>query len=205
MYNSLVSSCVVSVSSLISSYVDYVRRVDQVEFELVNRKYNGSGRCIDILDKFNKSVSKGEFSKVMNAALKSDTEKFSGASVVMLTAAIVAGTVGLVTLIREAVFFFYYSRMKLSDYLKLQAMFLELNKNNIKANSSGVPAAKKNEIIKNQQKVIDKLTKMADKIAVNDTMTVKTMDSEMKKESNYRIADVKSDTAQTNNSGYQLI
>ena len=95
--------------------------------------------------------------------------------------------------------------MKLSDYLKLQATFLELNKNNVEANS-GIPVKKRNEILKKQEKLSEKLRAMADKIKVDGVATTNTVNAEIKKEnSGWKIRDVESDAASSDSNGYQLL
>lgn len=205
-YNTLVAACVVGTSAIISSYMDYAKRVDAIEFKIINSKLSSGNLCIASLDSFNKSVASGEFSKAINAVVKSDNMRAVGESVVTITATIIVGLIGLLAISRHLVHYFYYSRMKISEYLKMQAMFLELNRNNLKANSNGLPAEKRNKIIDNQQSLIDKLLKLSDKIKVNSTMTERKVKVEEKKEeSGWKFADVKSDSVSHDSNGIQLL
>ena len=204
-YNTLVAMCVESTTLLMVSLVDYVKRVDKLEFTVVNSKINIGGICITNLDKFNKTVANGDFSKVIGAVIKTGAQGFTGMSIA-IPAAIIVGSILLVNIIREAIFYFYQSRMKLSDFLKTQALFLELNRNNLEANAAGLPAAKKNEIIKKQEKLIVKLRTLADKIKVNSKMAEDKSKADIKKENDgWKIADVKTDSVQTDKTGFQLL
>jgi len=204
-YNTLVAMCVESTTLLMVSLVDYIKRVDKLEFTVVNSKINIGGISITNLDKFNKSVANGDFSKVINSVIKSGAQGFTGVSLA-IPAAIIVGSILLVNIIREAIFYFYQSRMKLSDFLNTQAMFLELNRNNLEANAAGLPAAKKNEIIKKQEKLIGKLRNVADKVKVNSKMAEDKSKTDIKKENEgWKIADIKTDSVQTDKTGFQLL
>lgn len=205
-YNSLVAMCVEATTILISSMIEYVKRVDKLEFEIVNTKISIGGVCIDNLEKFNKTVSSGDFSKVINSVIKSGSEGFNGAAAAAITLATIGGVITLVTILRESIFFFYNSRMKIADFLNTQALFLELNRNNLEANSAGIPAAKKNEIIKRQQALIVKLRKYADKVKVNDTTANNKVKTDIKREnSEWKLSDVKQDSVKTDPTGFQLL
>lgn len=204
-YNTLVAMCVESTSVILSSLVDYVKRVDKMEFELINSKINIGGLCVNNLDKFNKSVSTGDFSKVINAVIKSNSEGFVGTAVATV-AAVIAGSILLVNIIREAIFFFYNSRVKIADFLKTQALFLELNRYSLEANAAGLPAAKKNEIIKKQEKLMVKLRSMADKIMVNSKTAETKAIADIKVENEgWKIDEVKSESVGRDSNGFQLL
>ena len=202
-YNTLVACCVEATSLLISSYVDYVRRVDKIEFSLVNSKFNIGSICVTNLEKFNRSVANGEFVKITNTIIKTGSEGLTGAAIIPI--AIIAGVATSVIAIRELIFYFYYSKSKLSDYLKLQAMFLEMNKNNVEANTN-IPASKRNEILKKQDDLSKKLTVAADKLKVNDTTTMSKVKVELKKEtSGWTLDDTVKSVAGKDPTGFQLL
>lgn len=204
-YNTLVMSCVIATSSLISSYVDYIKRIDKVEFTIINPKSNPGKVCIENLAKFNKSVASGDFAKALNGVITTDAEALTGAATAITASIIVAAIVG-VTFMRDIVFYVYYSRVKIADYLRIQALFLELNKNSINSNSYNVPAAKKEKVLRNQAELIDKLKSMADKIDVSDKLATHNMKTEIKKEnSGWKLDDVRSQNASTDSTGFQLI
>lgn len=204
-YNTLVAMCVESTTVILSSLIDYVKRVDKLEFEVINSKINIGSMCIDNLDKFNKSVSGGDFSKVINGVIKSNSEGFVGTAAVTV-ASVIAGSILLVNIIREGIFFFYNSRVKLADFLKTQALFLELNRNTLEANAAGLPAAKKNEIIKKQEKLMKQLRTLADKVQVNSDMAEAKAKADIKKENTgWKLDDVRSDAVQTDTTGFQLL
>lgn len=225
LYNTLVSSCVIATSALISSYLDYVKRIDTVEFAIINKKTDVGDLQITTLDTFNKSVASGEFAKAVNFVNKNDNKKvvdesisasaiFASAAtvatkvagVIFIPVAIVAGVIALVQIIRLGVFYFQESKMKLANYLEMQAMFLELNKNNINAQGYNVPANKKKEILAKQQKLIDKLRSISSKLTADLIVGEKrALEGIEKENSGWKFSDVKADTYGTDSAGYQLL
>ena len=204
-YNTLVMSCVIATSALIVSYVDYVKRVDKIDFVIINAKNTPGELCIENLVKFNKSVSTGDFNKVMTGIVTGDGQAFTGTGS-MIVAGIIVGAVFGVTFMRDIVFYVYYSRVKIAQYLRVQALFLELNKNTINSQGYDMAADKKAKVLKNQAILIDDLKKYADMIDVSDRMATSNMKNDIKKEnSGWKLDDVKSQNASTDSTGFQLI
>lgn len=201
-YNSLVYACLESTSQLISSYVDFVKRVDRTEFTLIRGKGNAGALCIKNLEHFNESVKKGDFNKVMQHLLQNGRENFLGGSGVLTGAvAITILTASIIPIMRELVYYFYHSRMVVSEYLQHQAMFLEMNRVNVE--SSSLPAKERNIIIKKQTEYIKKLNKLSEKIKVNGVITNKTANDELKKENKeWTLDNIRQDEA---NSGFALL
>ena len=206
-YNALVSACVIGTSSLIASYVDYVKRIDKVEFKIINTKISAGNVCINSLETFNKSVASGEFSKVTNSVIKSGVvESVSASAAIGIGIGIIGGAIVLVSLIRQLIFYFHFSKQKLSDYLELQATFLEMNKNNLKANSVGMSPDKRNAVMKKQDNLIRKLRSLSDKLKIDIKISETKSVNEMKKEnSTWKFDDVKSDSISQDTNGFQLI
>lgn len=204
-YNVLVATCVSSVSYLIVSYVEYIKRIDKVEFSIIDSKYGTGYVGIQSLDAFNKSVANGEFSKSIHSIIKTGVNE-SLTAVIGVGAGIILGSMALVTIIRRMIFQFYYSRMKLSDYLKMQAYFLELNKNNLTANGNTMSPDKKKQVMKKQDELIKKLRMYSDKLKVDSTVTSKKAEAEIKKEnSGWKFENVKSEVNSTDDTGIILI
>lgn len=206
-YNTLVAACVISTSSVIASYVDFVKRIDTVEFKIVNTKGSAGGICIDSLKTFNKTVASGDFAKVMNNIIKTGViESVSVASVLGIGAGIIGGAVILTIILRQLIFYFHYSKQRISDYLELQATFLEMNKNNLTANSNGMSPDKVKKVMDKQEKLIQKLHTLSDKLKVNITTTEIKANTEIKKEnSTWKFEDVKNKSTGQDSNGFQLI
>lgn len=203
-YNTLTAACIEATSTLISTYVDFVKKVDKTEFKVIKGKGLQGNLCIKNLELFNNTVKKGDFNKMMSHLLQSERENFVGSSIG--AGALVAGmiTLTIIPLIRELIYYFYYSRMVVSEYIQHQIMFLEINKVNVE--SSSLPAKEKNVIIKKQAEYAKKLEKLSEKIKVNSTMAGsqagKTVKSENKE---WTLDNVKKTVSDDNNLGFALI
>ena len=206
-YNTVVAACVISTSSVIASYVDFVKRIDNVEFKIINTKGSAGNICIDSLKTFNKAVASGDFSKVANSVIKTGViESVTAASVLGIAGTIIGGSIILTVIIRNLIFYFHYSKQRISDYLELQATFLEMNKNNLTAKGTGMSPDKVKEVMKKQEKLIQKLHTLSDKLKVNITTTEIKANTEIKKEnSSWKFEEIKSTSTSQDSNGFQLI
>lgn len=182
-YNALVYACIEGTSLILSSYVDYVKTVNSIEFQLRKGKGVYGNVCINSLNKFNQSIKDGTFVRLASGLLDKGKENFLGnaAGAIMKhkkSIAFVAATIIPVT--RELIYYFYESRMNASEYLQQQKEFLEMNK--FKLEASNMDAQKRNKILDKQQKSISKLQKIADKITVNNQLASKTANGNIKQD-----------------------
>lgn len=177
-YNSLVYACVESTSLILASYVSYVKSVNTTEFTLKKGKGIYGNVCINSLDKFNRSVKNGEFAKFSKNALDKNKQNFTGSAVAITTAIAVAASI--IPILRQLVFYYYDTRMNVSEYLEHQSMFLRMNKNAIDSKSLG--AQKRNDVIKKQESYARKLDEISDKIRVNSKLTDQKSTSSLKQD-----------------------
>lgn len=204
-YNTLVLSCVHAVSSILISYVDFVKRPDKVEFSIINNsKFHLDKLLFKNLEDFNESVKKGDFGKVLRNTLNEGSMNFTG-TLFVGTMGIVLSLMVVIPLIRELIFLFYYSRTKVSQYLEHQAEFLEMNKNNIQL--SNLPANKKKEIIEKQEKLADKLREISEFFRVSHKMSENKAVIQMDKENKtWTLSELKSSSVSTDdNTGIRLL
>ena len=200
-YNTLVYACIESTSLILSSYVEFTRTVNNVEFQIKKGKGIYGNICIDNLRKFNESIKSGSFVKFANGLINKDTDNFLGsvagaAKGVMALAAI--GAV-IVPVVRELIYYFYESRMMVSEYLQQQKEFIEMNKFRLEASS--IEAQKRNIILNKQKSVIDKLEKLSDKIKVNQQLSNKNAENKLKQDNkNWNL-----NTVSGNDDGFMFI
>lgn len=201
-YNTLVLACVESTSILIASYVDFIKRPDSVEMSIINNRTQPGGLCIDILARYNTTIKNGDMAKVFKYTLDSkEAEKFVGGFVIGAVG-VVAAIGAVVIILRELIFYFYYNRMVVSDYLKQQAVFLEIHKNH--TDLKNVSADKRAAITKKQVKLISNLNKLSDKVKVSSTTSKsKAINDLSNTNKQWKLDDVKSDA--TDNNGYSLL
>ena len=194
-YNTLVLACVEATTSLVTSYMDYLKRIDTIEFTIIKNRTNNGSHCIEILRQYNNSVKTGECQKFLNAIVK-NKEGFVGMDTAMLGMVIAGGALAIVPLLRELIFYFYYTRMKASEYLELQAMMLEINRTHIE--SMNMNPKKKKEILKKQEQTMNKMLKLSEKIKVSQKVAkVKSMEEVKKEEKNWSLDNLKKEVVRT--------
>lgn len=202
-YNVLTHALVEGTSVIISSYVDFVKRVDKQEFVILKSPDRPGSLALTNLAKFNDTVKNGSFGKLNNQIL-SGKDNFVGTGTIVGAAAIIGVALTIVPLIRELIFLFYFSRMRLSEYLKQQAALLEINKANIELSS--LPASRKKEVLSKQNKTIRQFQEWSDKVKVNKTIAEPKATEALKKEnSGYRVSDLVSSSASEDERGFQLL
>ena len=178
-YNSLAMSIIDATSFLIASFMDYVVSPNNA-YAVGKNANNSRGRVVtNSLEKFNSMSNNNQFGDALEYMLMEQRKNFAGETVVV-TGAIIMILLSIVPIIRELIFFYYHSRVRLSDYLNMQADFLEMNKLAVQASEKS-PAERK-AIIKKQDDVIKKLRRKADKLQINDVDTNDVVKKEQKNE-----------------------
>lgn len=181
-YNTIIMAIMDSTSKLIADYMSYMITPDEVRYTGTSKLDRNRGVVtIDIIRRFNKLSTDGTLDSIVNTIVTNATKRTAGTSTrtattesltvsailgaVTITAGVLFGMKALISLVREAVFAFYHSRVKMADYLESQAAFLEMNRLVVK--NSNKSASQKDKILKQQEKVILKLRRISDKIKIN--------------------------------------
>ena len=177
-YNSIVLAIVNSVSYMIATSIEFIKTPNQDTFKIVLDKvgYARSKHSLlyNNLKRFNKCCESGEFDKAMEhviqqridnkamreGAISTTVAGVLGASAV--TIAIVAIIANIIPILRELVFFFYYTRMRVSDFFDIQADLLQMNAHNLDTSSD---RADKDRVVSKQLKVVEMFRKIANKIS----------------------------------------
>ena len=158
-----------------------------------------------MLKRFNKAVEKGSLQKALKTA---NEQAFFDSGVmtvakeeVLATALSMLVGAGLILafipIIRELVFYFYYTRMKISDYLDQLSMYIKINEVEVR-NNPKFDEAKKKDIIEKQNKWIERLDSLSDKIRVNQSRGEKEAKEQIKEENaKITVRKVKDDVAET--------
>jgi hypothetical protein len=175
IYNTMALSIVSAVSLMISSCIEFMKLPDDQGFDIAVDKAalakTKDNLLFTDLAKFNKLCASGEFDKAMDFVISGNSKNFAGGGFYLAyTASSVAVSLGLILLIipviRELIFFFYYSRTKVSDYFDAQATLLTMNAYNVE-NSLTRESKNKKEIANRQRKVADAFKKISNFLKVN--------------------------------------
>ena len=179
MYNNTVLTIISAVSYMIATTIEFMKTPNRDSFQITLDKVafakTKNNMLYQNLKKFNKSCEKGEMDKAMNHVLEHRINKLAEsvldeAGVVAtlgIAGAVVAGilvVLNIIPILREMVFFFYYSRMRVSDFFDIQADLLQMNAYNVENNSAKTNEDKE-RIVNKQLKIVELFRKIANKIS----------------------------------------
>lgn len=171
MYSTMVLSIVSSISLLITSSIEFIKSPNQDTFDLMVDKV-GLGKTKDSLlfkdlALFNKSCSNGQIDESLEFIIKKNIRNLTGLEPIVIAGAMATITIifNIIPIIRELVYFFYYSRTRISDYLEIQAELLEMNAYTIEHNEN-MEEEERKTISRKQNKIAEKLRAISNKLAV---------------------------------------
>lgn len=175
MYNNAVLSVITAVSYMIATSIEFMKTPNQDNFQITLDKVayakTKSNMLYNNLKKFNSSVKSGEFDKAMNHILQNRIKRLDEAAAAITAFAAIGGVVGVIAIIthiipilREMVFFFYYTRMRVSDFFDIQADLLQMNAYNLENNDTK-SEDEKERIVSKQLKIVELFRKAANKIS----------------------------------------
>lgn len=165
-YNTIVMAIVDATSMIIADYMNYLVGPEQSQYDSVkSRNDKARGRVsLGNLQRFNNEVKVGHFETMANYLLDAQRKNFTGTGII-ITGVVITAICSIIPITRHLIYFHYRSKVKMSDYLDMQADFLELNKLGVQASSKS--AQQKKEILKKQEKIILKCRRRADKLKIN--------------------------------------
>lgn len=165
-YNTMTLSVINGLSYLIAAVIDYIKVPNEDGFKISLNKVAVAkvqqGILFENLEKFNSSCKKGEFDKAMDYVISQNVKNFTGVEIG--TVAGIALAIGLILniipIIRELIFFFYYSRTSASQYFEAQSKLIEMNAYSLELRNT-MDKEKRDRVIKKQLKVADAFRKIS--------------------------------------------
>jgi membrane protein implicated in regulation of membrane protease activity len=175
-YNTVVSSLIVAVSSLIASNIDYV----EDSFAGSKPKFiESNDRNISLmysnLERFNGLCHSGKVSVVFKSG--ANIQSNLAAEIAAISTIVLGTIIILVTLLRSLVFAIYTLRSALSDRLEFIAYFVEMN-----ANSMDLRNDRSGEVKEKQLKVAERLKSLANDIRVDDSISERKSRDDLRQE-----------------------
>lgn len=203
-YDTIVLSIVSATSLLIATCVDYIKQPGTDDYALVFDKVQAvrtkSSLLFDNLVKFNESCKNGTIKKSFEALIDSNRKGFLGGmeiGMVAMVGATIAIAFNIIPIMRELIFFFYFTKMRMSRFCELQADLLTINANTIEQKDITTDA-KVSDVRKKQLKVAEKFRKAATALEVTAKTSEKETNKEIKKQDKkYKVHDIV-DTAPSN-------
>lgn len=193
MYNTTVLAIINGVSYMIATCIEFIKTPNQNSFETVLDKIayakTKNNMIYNNLRKFNKCCASGEFDKVMNHIITVRVKGFNEAAVAATIGAVIGGTgivlvllTLIIPLLRELVFFFFYARMRVSEFFDIQADLLQMNIYNVENDDTRDEDTKK-RIISKQLKIVELFRKIANKISFTNKKAEVDTSREIEKDS----------------------
>ena len=113
-----------------------------------------------------KSLKDVSFKTIMKYGAGKAIGAFKAASLGGKVIAVIGTIIAIVFLLRQLIYLFYYTKMRVSEFFDIQADLLEMDAQNIENNNS-MEQSKKEKIASRQYKIVDLFRKMANKISIN--------------------------------------
>lgn len=199
IYNTTVLSIYSGISILISSCIEFIKSTDNTGFDIaldkVQLKKTKDALIFRDLKSINKSFENGSLPKALDQMLKHNAKKFVGEALetVALAGAIVGVILNIIPILRELVFYFYYSRTQVANYFDAQSALLQMNAYNLASNATDNDKDIE-EIKKKQLKIADKFKKIANMITIKNNKAEISAEKETKAlEKRLKITDVVDD------------
>lgn len=179
IYSTITLSIISSVSYLISTCVEFIKTPSQDNFQLsldhvalVKTKQN---LLFNNLKRFNSSCTKGDIDRSFDFIIKNGVKELVGTTMgtVAIGVAIVGLILNILPMLRELVFFFYYSRMRISDYFDVQADLLQINAYNLQNAEAPMKKTDKERIVKKQLKIVQLFRTVANKLSIDTKQSEK--------------------------------
>ena len=168
-YNTYVYTCVEATTTLLYTFVDYMKRPDQdtMTITLSNSTLRADLFYIEQLKKFNNVNDKMgiDYRKMLESLCSKGKNNFLGAEMVIGIAAVSVAAMAIVPITRELIYRFYHLRGSLSKSLEMQASFLEMNAACVQSNEV-MTAEKKKKVLDKQLKLKNRLMKLSDFLKV---------------------------------------
>lgn len=190
LYNTMAMALMCGTSLMISVLVDFVNlgNSDSVQV-IINSKYKkgSSYLLINALDQFNAQCKDGSIRKNIQTMMKAPLQEAfnpldyltpSAKNGVLKGATIIAAVVlsfHIIPMIKELIYLFYYSRMKISEAAAIQAQLVNANIQNLQANGTGT-----SKMIRIQKWFADKMISISHAFAFSYEKSEKKAEKEAK-------------------------
>lgn len=160
LYSTIVLSIVSSTSLFISSCIEFIKSSSDDTFEVsldkVALKQTSSNLLFKNLDKFNKSCENNQFDKSLEVIINKNSDNLTGSLLTTSSIALTLGfiVVNIIPLLKELVYFYYHTKLRISDYFNIQANLLQVNAHNLEISDGNIPSKDKKKIVDKQMKIV---------------------------------------------------
>lgn len=203
-YNTIVLAIIEATSYMVSMCVEFVKSPSEDTMKIMIDKSaltkSKSHMILKNIESFNSAFRKDQVQKAMWHVIDESSKKKNFVGLGIYTGlgvgAAVVGIAGLlfciIPLIRELIFLFYYTRVRVSDFFEVQADLLQVSSYNVENNRLDLTKEERKKIAAKQMKTADKFRNASRFIAIKTAEAENKAVKEIKKEDNkkYKVGDV---------------
>lgn len=172
VYNTIVLSIIEATSYLLSMCIEFIKLPSQDTFQAVIDKSalskSKNHMIFENIRKFNTAYENGQIENAMEFVIKENVKNFGGITTIGVGASIV-GIVGLlfciIPIIRELIFLFYFTRVRVSEFFDVQSDLLQMSAYNVKNNRLDLTKEERNNISSKQMKVAERFRSVANRVS----------------------------------------
>lgn len=187
IYCNMVLAIIQSNAYLISTCVEFIKYPNSDDYQVTVDKMavtrTKDNLVLQNLERFNNSCKKGDFDKSMEYIISSVVKNFVGTSSTVAIACLTILALNIIPILRELVFFFFYTRTKISDYFSIQSELLKINAQSVE-HDEYIKSKDRKEISKKQYKIANIFDKIANKVAIDNKQSEVKASKDIKIESN---------------------
>lgn len=171
LYNTIVLSIITATTYMISTTISFIKTPNSDTFQItLDRAVMTKSKqhlVFTNLKRFNEACQNGEVDKSLDYIIRNNVKNLTGVEFGVIAGgiAVVALLFSIIPIIRELIFFTYYTRVRVSEYFDAQATLLQMNASNLEANKT-LDKTEKEKIVKKQSKIADFFRSISNKIAV---------------------------------------
>jgi len=187
MYNVTVTSIVSGVSLLITSSIEYIKNGhDSFMMSFDKSAYVKSKDHVlfQYVEEFNRECASGQLDKMMDACVKNNLTESADLEAVNEDAFTIGKIIGLAVtgigliifgfkILRVFIYWLLRMKMKISDWFYAQAVFLQVNAENLKYRTDDKGDDHKKVVYQRQMKWVETFNKIANSLALKDSKAQK--------------------------------
>lgn len=199
-YNTIVLAIIDATSYMVSMCVEFIKSPSQDTMQIMIDKSaltKSKGHMIfKNLESFNTAYRKGQVEKAMMHIIDETAHKKNFVGTTLGVGASIVAIVGIlfviIPVIRELIFLFYYTRVRVADYFEVQADLLQVNAYNVENNRLDLTKDERKKISEKQMKTAEKFRRVSHMIQVDNKNAEKQATSNIKAEENkrYKASDI---------------
>lgn len=170
MYCNVVLGIITGISYMIATSIEFIKDPGTESFRIALDKMSYAKTkdhmIYSTLKSFNKTCANKDFDRAMEAVLKASTKNFTGGVVLGGIAIGILGVIlVLIPVLRELIFLFYYTRMRISDFFDIQADLLQANAYALESNTT-LNKTEQKKVMAKQLKTVEHFRKISNAFAI---------------------------------------